>query len=169
MNTKKILFALSLVTILFSGCSIDVNTSGNGNYGISEYYNSYIIFPLNPTETKLRGKWDLMSISTLDSLYTDRAFLKNRNIVFSDSGIVHRGLPQFFDNGTGVTRKKVPNNSPGPFYYGDYFSPDISNLKIITGDRYSVIDTSLLKIISLTASELSLRDTISNFQWNFIR
>ena len=169
MNTKKILFALSLGMIIFSGCSQNVDLWGTGDYGGYTYYSSTIVFPLNPTETKLKGKWNLISISTLDSLYTDKTFLKNRNIEFSDSGIAHRQLPRYFDNGTGVTPRKVPNNYPGPFFYGDYYSPDISDLTIITGEQYSVMDSSALKIMTLTATELSLRDTISNFQWNFVR
>lgn len=169
MNTKKNLFALSLGMIIFSGCSQNVDMWGTGDYGGYTYYSSTIVFPLNPTETKLKGKWNLMSISTLDSFYTDKIFLKNRNIEFSDSGIAHRQLPRYFVNGTGVTLRKVPNNYPGPFYYGDYLSPDISDLKIIKGDLNSGMDSSLLKIMTLTATELSLRDTISNLQWNFVR
>ena len=169
MNTKKILFAISLVMIILSGCSKNVDIWGNGNNGGYDYYSSYIVYLLNPTETKLKGKWNLMSISTPDSLYTDKIFLKNRNIEFSDSGIAHRQLPRYFDNGTGVTLRKVPNNFPGPYYYGEYSSPDISDLKIIKGDLNSGMDSSQLKIMTLTATELSLRDKISNFQWNFVR
>jgi len=167
MNTKKILFALSLVTIILSGCSKtdphwnvpteNYGTGGSGNTGNPTTRITQVI-PLNPTETKLLGRWNLKSLSTIDSLYTDSSFVSFRFIEFTDRGFADRQIPICYGNyNSGMMETNL------------YYSPDITHVRIINGNIPNSSDSSLLKIISLTSNELSLKDSILNAQWNFIR
>lgn len=169
MNTKKFTFNLFLVLIIFSGCSTNVDMWGTGDYDISADFPSLKVVPLNTTETKLKGKWNLQSISSIDSVYSDSSFMKSRCLEFSDSSLMFSQKPLFSDRETGVILRKFPNKYPGQVYGGEYYSPDTSHLKIITRDIYLYPDSALLKIVSLTETKLSLRDTISSFQWNFVK
>ena len=164
MNTKKIVFALSLGMIILSGCGKDeIDWGANGVYDTS----------LNATETKLRFSWRLQSISTIDSLYVDSSFIKGRYLFFESYSFSKNGRPQFSDHHTGISMKMVPNKILGAWKDGEYNSPDSSHLKIVTYvdnfDNRKALDSSLLKIMTLTTTKLNLRDTISNIQWNFVR
>ena len=167
MNTKKNLLALSLVTIILFGCTKEENPDWDwedvGTCGT----------PLNSTETKLEGlMWKLRSISTIDSLYDDSIFIKRRYLVFNGYCLSKNGRPTFYENNTGLSLKMVPNKIFGTSKDGEYKSPDTSHLKIVfykDNSQDKALDSSLLKIMILTSTQLSLRDTISNIQWNFAR
>ena len=168
MKAFYIFTALFLASIYFVGCSDDFDLEFPANTNSPAGSQIVLsVFPLNPTEQRLRGTWYLRTMSTKDTLYNDSLFNRNRSVGFTEFAYPGRNRPILHDYAF-LYAKYTPD------VYGlganeEYSAPDPAILTIYYSGYYIGPDSATFRISSLTASELIIQDTVQMKQWRFLR
>ena len=170
MKFQNNLAAIFLSSIIFIGCTEEIDMEFPARPPVVVGTVSLTQMPLNPTEQKLRGQWFLRSMVTMDTLYNDSVENHKLNVRFTEFAWPGQSFPILEEN-MGLYAKATPDTLMGISINETWQAPDSSTLIIqYKGGIFIYIDSAIhLQITRLEPYNLNLKDSLTGKEWKFVR